>query len=256
MRYTVSKREKIAILALIGAVMVAYVLAFLGCHTALLDVVECTDLLEWLSYYIFAPSSVSFAGYMWFEFCKKHRVFKDHLTFTGIFTCIAVMAALVISLITTTYHMTIFCITLVIIWLSLSDTHRFWQPIARWSVLAAFLIFVIVCFYRDIPVVISLLYAMFTGWATLRKTGAHRFSEYGACAVVAAIFVLSGIMGYDAVDEMGMPGEGQEVWILIVGMLRADPYVDGVMIVVASVLGLGPFFYMIAKGSRNPSSRA
>ena len=204
--------------------------------------------------FIYVIAGVSFVAYLMFQLYRK-GAYKTHLTFAAIVTLATVMASLVIPQITTAYNMPMFCITLVIIWLSLADTHRFWWAFAGWSLFTGFLIGVMLFGDSDYRVVVSMLYALFTGGSTLYHTGARRLAEWGGVIVAGSILALIGIMALVVVVEMGMPPEGYEILLWYETMFRATPYADVVMVVTTGFFGLSPFFYLITKGSQGPNPK-
>ena len=242
-----NRRQKLCISVLAIGVAIAYTVAYLGCHMASLDIAKCADPLNEFSYYAFVPASLVSAACVLFQFYKKHRPDKTHLAATCVVIIITVMLVIVTSVVTEAYDMSIFCLTLVVIWLSLLADNRFVRAIVGWPAFALFLALVMVFVFPDYPVVISLLYALFSGGAALYQTGARKLAELGCYVVAGSIVVLIAIMGGIAVAEMGMPGEGYEILILYEGMDRATPYADGIMVVAAGFFGLSPLIYLATK---------
>lgn len=247
-----NRRQKLWISVLAIGVAVAYTLAYLGCHTMSLDIAECADSLDEFSYYVFVPAGLVSAACVLFLFAKKHRPDKDYLTITCIFTLIAAMISIVVSVVTDAYNMPIFCLTLVIIWLSLSTANRSLVMFVGWPLFAGFLTYVVVFVFPDYPVVISLLYALFSGGAALYQTGARKLAELGGYVVAGSIVVLIAVVGCIAVAKMRMPGEGNEMKALEIIMRMASPYADGIMVVAAGFFGLSPLIYLATKDPVDP----
>lgn len=229
--------------------------AFLDLNCTMpLRIIECTDSLQSIGFAVFLLSSVSSAAYSLFQFRKKHGVHKAQLISTAIAAYAAVLVASVMYLLAPAYDMTVFCATMVAIWLSLSAANRLRRASVGWLLIATFLACVMVFVYTDYPALISFLYAAFSAGAALRHTDARRLAEWGCLGVVWSILALIGIMGLAAVIEKGMPPEGREGLILFEGIFETIPHVNGILAVAAVFLVLAPF-YWAAKGTRDPGSK-
>lgn len=248
-----SRQEKLLLLALAcGTTVNAF--AYIGCSIPL-GIIQCAGTLQSISFITFVLSSTLSAAYLWIQCCKKHRTRKTQLAYTGMVVCVAVLAALAISQITTVHDMSVFCITLITVWISLLATNQLRWALVNWSLFAALLGFMMAFIHHDHPMVISLLCALLPGGAILYHTSTRKLSEWEDLTVVGSICALTVIMGVVAVIEMGMPPEGYGELVWHEAVFRATPYADGIRAVVTGFFGLSPFFYLIAKDSRGPSSK-
>ena len=216
-------------------------LIYLSCILPI-HAIECTGMLQSISLAIFLLSGVSSAAYSLFRFYKKHGTYKAQLISTGIVALVAGLAALVIYVIAPTHNAIVFAVTMVSIWLSLSSTNQSLKASAGWLLIATFLAVVMIFVHNDFQALIPLLYAVFSTGATLRRTGARRLAMQGCHMTIILIGSLIGIMGYCAVDEMGMLPISHIHLIVWEGIERTIPHVDGVMAVVAVFIGLAPFY--------------
>ena len=219
----------------------------LGCHAWSLDFMGCTDSFQSLHLFLYAPASLSFAAVS-VAFYKNKEPRKTTLAYTGIVTTVAVLASFSMSQIASVTHdATIFCLTLMTVWISLSITKSSRGALLGWAIVAVFLAAVMVFAFPDHQVLVSLLYVLFSGGVALYATGASKLAEYSGIVVCAAILALVGFMAHSAVAEWGMVPSGYE-WLLAVEALsRAAPYADGIMIVTGGFLGLAPFVALFTK---------
>ena len=239
---------------IVGGMAVGYLLlASLACGAGSLDFLECTGSLHSHHLVLYAPADLSFVVVSLVLFYKSGEPRKTHLTYTGIVATIAVLASFTMFQIPSVSHdAAIFCITMVTLWISLSLTKSLRGALCSWAMVAVFLTSVIVFAYSDHQILVSMLYALFSGGVVLHATGASNLAKYACFGMVVTIILLVVVMADAAVAELGMVPPGYEWLLLFVALDRAAPYADGIIVITSGFFGLVPFVALFTKDGGGP----
>ncbi len=243
-----NKRGDLRPYAVVGGIAATYLsAAFLGCYLWPLDFIDCAHSFQSFHLVLFAPASLSFTAVSLVLFYETRESRKTAITYTGIVATVTVLVSFTMSQIASvTYDMAIFCLILVVVWISLSLTKSLRGALLGWVTVAAFLVYVMVAYPAN-QTLVSLLYALFSGGVALYATGAKKLAWYAIFVMVATILTLAGVMAYVVVAERGMPPPGYEMRVGLEALSRTYTYADGIMTVASGFFGLVPFVYLFTK---------
>lgn len=244
----INKREDFRTYLVVGGITATYLfVVFLGCYLWPLDFIDCAYSFQLFHFVLFVPAGLSFTAVSLVLFYETRESRKTAITYTGIVSTVTVLVSFTMSQIVSVTHDTaIFCLILVVVWISLSLTKPLRRALLSWVIVAVFLVYVMIA-YPDNQVLVSLLYALFSGGVVLYATGANKLAEYAGIVVVATILTLVGVMAYEAVAEWGMPPPGYEILVVFEALSRTYAYAGGTMIVASGFFGLIPFVYLFTK---------
>ena len=242
-----NKRGDLRTYSVVGGIAATYLfVVFLGCYLWPLDFIDCAYSFQPFHFVLFAPAGLSFTAVSLVLFYETRESRKTAITYTGIVSTVTVLVSFTMSqIVSVTHNTAIFCLILVVVWISLSLTKSLRMALLSWVIVAGFLVYVMIE-YPDNRVLVSLLYALFSGGVALHATGANKLSEYAGIVVVVTIPALVCVMAYAAVVEWGMSPLNYERLVFNT-LSRTYAYVGGIMIVASGFFGLIPFVYLFTK---------
>ena len=195
---------------------------YLGCRIWPLNFVDCADSFQSFHLILFAPAGLAFTMVSLDTFYKNKESRKTALISTGIVATVIGLASFAMSQYApVTHDAAIFCLTMLIVWVSLLINRSLRKALLSWAIATVFLSTVMVAF-PDGQVLISLLYVMFSGGVALYATGVSKLAEYVGVIIVGMILVLVCVMAHMAVVELGPIPPGYE-WLLVNSLFHNSP---------------------------------